>query len=97
MLDAENEGEVTPEFKKWVEEQESETNSEDWWCFPALGPSSAEFWVRQLFELIEEEAKSLALANSHGVPHDPNFVDYSEAIANIKSRFGITGRKSDKA
>lgn len=42
--------------------------------------------------LVREEATQLALANSHGVPHDPNFVDISEAFADICERFGLGGK-----
>ena len=45
--------------------------------------SEAEFWISAFVAGVKKRASELATANSHGVPHDPNFVDYSDAFTEL--------------
>ena len=79
---------MTEAGNKWVDEREKLAADErDWEIVHALSRRSAEFWLRAFCGAVEQRAQALALAHSHGVPHDPNFVDYSEAFDELKREF----------
>jgi hypothetical protein len=64
---------MTEAGEKWADAQ----RRSGLWKSPA---AEADFWLRAFCADVENRAKQLAMGNSHGVPHDPNFVDYSEAF-----------------
>lgn len=71
---------ITEVGKKWLEDRFPE-------AFKALGKGRyevEEFWLRAFCDEVEKRAKQMALANSHGIPHDPNFTDYSEAFEDLR-------------
>lgn len=70
---------MTEAGEKWALEVRSKIGK-----WPVYVNEQAEFWLRAFCDEVEQKAKALALANSHGVPHDPNFVDYSEAFDELK-------------
>ena len=70
--------------KKCNEQDESKEVTLRWEIVHALSATAAEFWLRAFCDEVEKRAMRLALANSHGVPHDPNFVDYSDAFDELR-------------
>ncbi len=62
------------------------TKAGEKWCEETLEVNwiDAQHVLRAFCAAVHERAQKLALANSHGVPHDPNSDDYGEAFIDIK-------------
>ena len=77
---------MTKEFEDWVHAQ---VVTREWDYVHPINCCAADFWISRIFAEIEREAAALANANSHGREALPNFVDYRDALAQIKTKFDL--------